>query len=215
MIHDLDDDILKYAEQHSTEEWEVLQRLRRSTWQHVLKPQMLSDSIQGRFLANVSRMLKPASILELGTYTGYSTICLAEGLESNGQIDTIEPNDELNAIQDEFWRSAGVSKRINRHNGEALNVLPLLSGPYDLVWIDADKARTEQYVELTLSRTRVGGWVLVDNVLWWGKVLDERKEKDSTAALLENFTARLAKDPSVRTSLLPLRDGVLMIEKLA
>jgi predicted O-methyltransferase YrrM len=215
MIHDLDDDILKYAEQHSTEEWEVLQRLRRSTWQHVLKPQMLSDSIQGRFLANVSRMLKPASILELGTYTGYSTICLAEGLESNGQIDTIEPNDELNAIQDEFWRSAGVSKRIIRHNGEALNVLPLLSGPYDLVWIDADKARTEQYVELTLSRTRIGGWVLVDNVLWWGKVLDERKEKDSTAALLENFTARLAKDPSVRTSLLPLRDGVLMIEKLA
>jgi predicted O-methyltransferase YrrM len=215
MIHDLDDDILKYAEQHSTEEWEVLQRLRRSTWQHVLKPQMLSDSIQGRFLANVSRMLKPASILELGTYTGYSTICLAEGLEPNGQIDTIEPNDELNAIQDEFWRSAGVSKRIIRHNGEALNVLPLLSGPYDLVWIDADKARTEQYVELTLSRTRIGGWVLVDNVLWWGKVLDERKEKDSTAALLENFTARLAKDPSVRTSLLPLRDGVLMIEKLA
>jgi predicted O-methyltransferase YrrM len=176
---------------------------------------MLSDSIQSRFLANVSRMLKPASILELGTYTGYSTICLAEGLESNGQIDTIEPNDELNAIQDEFWRSAGVSKRIIRHNGEALNVLPLLSGPYDLVWIDADKARTEQYVELTLSRTRIGGWVLVDNVLWWGKVLDERKEKDSTAALLENFTARLAKDPSVRTSLLPLRDGVLMIEKLA
>ena len=105
MIHDLDDDILNYAEKHSTEEWEVLQRLRRSTWQNVLKPQMLSDSIQGRFLANISRMLRPSKVLELGTYTGYSTLCLSQGLLSSGQIDTIEPNDELNAIQNEFWES--------------------------------------------------------------------------------------------------------------
>ncbi len=214
MIHDLNDDLLDYAELHSTGEWEVLKQLRRSTWQHVLTPQMLSDSIQGRFLANLSRMLKPVSILELGTYTGYSTICLAEGLQSGGQIDTIDPNDELNAIQDEFWRAAGLNGSINRHNAEALKVLPHLNGPYDLVWIDADKSRTEAYIEQTLPLVRTGGWILVDNVLWWGKVLDPQKEKDPIAVMLEKLTADLAKDPRVRTSLLPLRDGILMIEKL-
>lgn len=214
MIHDLNDDLLDYAELHSTAEWEVLKQLRRSTWQHVLTPQMLSDSIQGRFLANLSRMLKPLSVLELGTYTGYSTICLAEGLLAGGKIDTIDPNDELNAIQDEFWRAAGLNGSINRHNGEALNILPQLNGPYDLVWIDADKSRTEEYIEQTLLLVRTGGWILVDNVLWWGKVLDHQKQKDPIAAMLEKLTADLAKDPRVRTSLLPLRDGILMIEKL-
>ena len=159
MIHDLNDDVLAYAEAHSTEEWDVLKGLRRSTWQHVLTPQMLSDPIQGRFLANISRMLKPQSILELGTYTGYSTICLAAGLQTEGSIDTIEPNDELNDIQDEFWGAAGLLTAIRRHNGEALKVLPELSGPYDLVWIDADKARTEQYFEESLRRLRIGGWI--------------------------------------------------------
>ena len=214
MIHDLNDDVLAYAEAHSTEEWDVLKGLRRSTWQHVLTPQMLSDPIQGRFLANISRMLKPQSILELGTYTGYSTICLAAGLQTEGSIDTIEPNDELNDIQDEFWGAAGLLTAIRRHNGEALKVLPELSGPYDLVWIDADKARTEQYFEESLSRLRIGGWILVDNVLWWGKVLDDSKEQDPIAAILERLTTKLASDSRVRTTLLPLRDGILMIEKL-
>jgi caffeoyl-CoA O-methyltransferase len=215
MIHDLNDDVLAYAEAHSTEEWDVLKGLRRSTWQHVLTPQMLSDPIQGRFLANISRMLKPQSILELGTYTGYSTICLAAGLQTEGSIDTIEPNDELNDIQDEFWGAAGLLTAIRRHNGEALKVLPELSGPYDLVWIDADKARTEQYFEESLSRLRIGGWILVDNVLWWGKVLDDSKEQDPIAAILERLTTKLASDSRVRTTLLPLRDGILMIEKIS
>ncbi|MDE0978982.1 MAG: O-methyltransferase [Flavobacteriales bacterium] len=215
MIHDLNDDVLAYAEAHSTAEWAILKGLRRSTWQHVLTPQMLSDPIQGRFLANISRMLKPQSILELGTYTGYSTICLAAGLQPEGSIDTIEPNDELNGIQDEFWEAAGLLTAIRRHNGEALKVLPELSGPYDLVWIDADKARTEQYFEESLSRLRIGGWILVDNVLWWGKVLDDCKEQDPIAAILERLTTKLASDSRVRTTLLPLRDGILMIEKIS
>ena len=214
MIHDLNDDVLAYAEAHSTEEWDILKQLRRSTWQHVLTPQMLSDSIQGRFLANISRMIQPQSILELGTYTGYSTICLAAGLQAGGTIDTVEPNDELNGIQDEFWAAAGLQAAIRRHNGEALHVLPGLDGPYDLVWIDADKARTEQYIEEALKRVRIGGWILVDNVLWWGKVLDDRKEKDTIAAMLERLATALANDSRVRTTLLPLRDGILMIEKL-
>jgi caffeoyl-CoA O-methyltransferase len=214
MIHDLNDNVLAYAEEHSTEEPEVLRRLRRSTWQHVLTPQMLSDSIQGRFLANLSRMLKPLSVLEFGTYTGYSTICLAAGLQPEGCIDTIEPNDELNAIQNEYWAEAGLTNSICRHNGEALSILPKLTKSYDLVWIDADKARTEQYVEEALKRVRTGGWVLVDNVLWWGKVLDDRKTEDPIASMLESLATKLAHDPRVRTTLLPLRDGILMMEKL-
>tara|TARA_B110000285_G_C15087418_1_gene597011 strand:- start:775 stop:1257 length:483 start_codon:yes stop_codon:yes gene_type:complete len=159
-------------------------------------------------------MMTPLSILELGTYTGYSTLCLAAGLQPGGSIDTIEPNDELNRIQDEFWKASELASLIRRHNGEALEVLPKLSGPYDLVWIDADKARTEQYVEEALKRVRVGGWILVDNVLWWGKVLDKRKAEDPIAAMLESLTAKWARDSRMRTTLLPLRDGILMIEKL-
>ena len=121
----------------------------------------------------------------------------------------------MNGIQDEFWGAAGLLTTIRRHNGEALKILPELSGPYDLVWIDADKARTEQYFEEALHRLRIGGWILVDNVLWWGKVLDDCKEQDPIAAILERLTAKLANDSRVRTTLLPLRDGILMIEKIS
>ena len=215
MIHDLDDELLAYANSHSTMEPELLQALRKKTWQKVLTPQMLSDSTQGRFLTNMSRMIRPTSILELGTYTGYSTLCLAAGLQPQGKLDTIEPNDELNAIQDEFWKKAGLSDVIRRHNGEALQVLPNLPGPYDLIWIDADKARTEIYVEAAIQRTKIGGWILVDNVLWWGKVLPGQGGNDPIAKLLERLTTQLAEDDRVRTTLLPLRDGILMMEKVA
>ena len=131
----MDHELLAYAVSHSTEEDAVLAELRRKTWQTVLTPQMLSDPIQGKFLQNWSRMVRPQRVLELGTYTGYSTICLAAGLAPAGSIDTVEPNDELNAIQDEFWEKAGIAECIQRHNAEASTVLPELEGPYDLVWI--------------------------------------------------------------------------------
>ena len=212
--HQLDNELLAYAVSHSTEEDAVLAELRRKTWQTVLTPQMLSDPIQGKFLQNWSRMVRPQRVLELGTYTGYSTICLAAGLAPDSRIDTVEPNDELNAIQDEFWKKAGIHARVHRYNAEASAVLPQLEGPYDLVWIDADKPRTGDYVEQCLPLVRRGGWVLVDNVLWWGKVLPSRTDGDATSEHLESVCAEWAKRSGIRTTLLPIRDGILTIEKV-
>ena len=210
----MDDPLQLYAEANSSPESDVLKSLRMKTWQSVLTPQMLSDSIQGNFLASVSRMIQPNAILELGTYTGYSTICLASGLADNGTIDTVEPNDELNQIQDEHWGKAGIKSKVTRYNCEALEAMPNLTGPYDLVWIDADKMRTPEYVKLCLERTRKGGWILVDNVLWWGKVLPDYPAPDATAIALRKMTESLAQQKSIRTTLMPMRDGLLMIEKL-
>ncbi|MDB4694124.1 O-methyltransferase [Flavobacteriales bacterium] len=211
----MDDPLLQYAEANSTPETNVLKSLRIKTWQTVLSPQMLSDSVQGSFLANISRMIRPRHVLELGTYSGYSTICLSAGLQSEGTIDTIEPNDELHAIQEEHWKKAGIFNQVHRHTCEALLALPNLNGPYDLVWIDADKLRTPAYVQLCLNRTRIGGWILVDNVLWWGKVLPDHPAPDETALALRKMTEDLASRKSIRTTLLPMRDGLLMIEKLS
>ena len=213
--HDMDDPILRYAEDHSTAESNALKSLRIKTWHTVLSPQMLSDPLQGNFLSSMSRMIQPRAVLELGTYTGYSTICLAAGLSADGSIDTVEPNDELNSIQDEHWEMAGVKSRINRINSEAMTALPALPGPYDLIWIDADKIRTPEYVHLCLERTRIGGWVLVDNVLWWGKVLPGHPDPDPTAIALREMTRNLSTQKSVRTTLMPMRDGLLMIEKIS
>lgn len=160
-------------------------------------------------------MLRPRRVLELGTYTGYATICLSAGMPDDGEIVTIEPNDELNAIQDEFWQKAGIRERVSRYNQEANAILPSLNGPFDLVWIDADKPRTPSYVEECLKLVRDGGWILVDNVLWWGKVLPSAQNQDDTARILHAMNRDLAKRLDLRTSLIPVRDGILMIEKLA
>jgi len=213
--HQLDDELLTYALNYSSPEDDVLSALRTRTWQKVLTPQMLSDPIQGKLLQNWSRMLRPRRILELGTYTGYATICLASGMADDGEIVTIEPNDELNALQDEFWQKAGIRERVTRFNQEAGEVLPRLEGSFDLVWIDADKPRTPAYVEQCLALVRDGGWILVDNVLWWGKVLPSALSQDETAKILHAMNSELAKRQDLRTSLIPVRDGILMIEKLA
>lgn len=212
-MHDLIDPINRYAERHSSPEPEALAALRRDTWQHVLRPQMLSDPIQGRLLSFISQWIRPQRVLELGTYTGYATLCLAEGLAPEGQIDTIEPNDELNAIQDRHWTAAGVRGRIRRFNAEAHTVLPGLAGGYDLVWIDADKARTEEYLNACIPLTKSGGTLLIDNVLWWGKVLEGHGSSDPDARRLHALNERLRQDDRVENLILPIRDGIHILRK--
>ncbi len=211
--HDLTDPILRYAERHSTPEPEALAALRKDTWQHVLRPQMLSDPMQGRLLAMISRWMQPQRILELGTYTGYATMCLAEGLVPSGQIHTVEPNDELNAIQDRHWIAAGIRPQIHRYNAEAHDVLPRLAGGFDLVWIDADKARTADYVNACIPLTRTGGTLLIDNVLWWGKVMDGEESTDPDARRLHQLNEQLRDDPRVENIILPIRDGIHVLRK--
>jgi caffeoyl-CoA O-methyltransferase len=203
-----------YAEAHSGPEPALLAELRRATWLEVIRPQMLSDPLQGRVLSVISRMVRPRRILELGTYTGYATLCLAEGLEQGGRIDTVESNDELNAIQDQFWKRSPWAEQILRHNGEAHEVMKKLNGPYDLVWIDADKKRTATYIEEALKLTRIGGWILVDNVLWWGKVLDGEASSDADARRLHAINAALYKDERVEGVVLPIRDGIHVIQRV-
>ncbi len=174
---------------------------------------MLTDPYQGRLLALVSQLVRPHRVLELGTFTGYATLCLAEGLAPGGWIDTVEPNDELNDLQDAFWTEAGVRDRIVRHNAEAHEVLEEIEGVFDLAWIDADKARTGEYVEAVLDRTRPGGILLVDNVMWWGKVLEGASAKDPDARRMHALNGAWREDVRVENLLLPLRDGIHVLRK--
>lgn len=203
-----DDPFYAYAEHHSAEEPELLQRLRRRTWQTQTHAHMLSDPLQGRLLAMFSKLIRPNLVLELGTFTGYSTLCLAEGLAPGGHIHTVDPDEELHALQDAFWSEAGFTSQITRHTAEASDVLNNLDGPFDLVWIDADKRRTAAYTEWAIGHTRPGGLILIDNVMWWGKVLEGAHSKDPDARLLHGLNEGLGKDPRVDNLILPMRDGV-------
>jgi caffeoyl-CoA O-methyltransferase len=203
-----EDPIADYAEEHSNPEPELLARLRRRTWQTQTHAHMLSDPLQGRLLAMFSKLIRPNLVLELGTFTGYSTLCLAEGLAPGGHIHTVDPDEELHTLQDDFWSEAGLTSQITRHTAEASVVLKNLDGLFDLVWIDADKQRTAEYTEWAVAHTRQGGLILIDNVLWWGKVLEGSNSSDPDARLLHGLNEKLAKDPRVENLILPLRDGI-------
>jgi predicted O-methyltransferase YrrM len=204
-------DIEQYASDHSDPEPELLYRLHRETWQKVIMPRMLSGHFQGRFLSLVSRLKSPQRILEIGAYTGYSAICLCEGLQPGGRLDTIEVNPELAYLQDKYWSEAGLSDRIHRYIGKALDVLPTLDGPYDLVFIDADKENYPAYYELALERTRKGGLLLIDNVLWSGKVTTAAAPNDRETRILQELNDFIATDQRVSKVLLPIRDGVFAL----
>ncbi len=203
-----EDPLYDYAEQHSDAEPELLARLRRRTWQTQTHAHMLSDPLQGRLLALLAKLVRPERVLELGTFTGYSTLCLAEGLAPGGVIHTVDPDEELHTLQDAFWAEAGLTDQIIRHTAEASATLPSLPVPFDLVWIDADKRRTAEYVAWAIAHTRPGGLILVDNVLWWGKVLEGPESADADARSLHALNADLHADPRVENLILPLRDGI-------
>jgi predicted O-methyltransferase YrrM len=205
--------IQAYSEAHTTPESEVLQKLHRDTHTKVLMPRMLSGHLQGRLLSQFSHMLRPKSILEIGTYTGYSAICLAEGLADGGKLITIDKNEELEAMMRKAWHAAGLSDVIELHLGDARAILPGIPGPFDLVFIDADKKNYLLYYQEILPKVRPGGIILADNVLWSGKVANPESKDVDTLALRE-FNAFVANDPRVETLLLPIRDGIMMARKL-
>lgn len=205
--------IESYALAHSDEEPELLQRLHRETWQKVVMPRMLSGHFQGRLLGLFSKLIQPESILEVGAYTGYSTICLCEGLRPTGRMHTIELNDELNSLQDKYWCEAGLIDRIKRYNGKALDLLPEIDGPFDLVFIDADKTNYAAYYELALPKLRAGGLMLIDNVLWSGKVVESIDKPDADTEALQQLNALIKNDDRVGKLLLPFRDGITAVMK--
>jgi len=204
--------LLQYSEEHTTLESDLLKKINRDTHSEVTKPRMLSGHLQGRVLAMISRMINPAMILEIGTYTGYSAICLAEGLSSNGKLITLDINEELEDRVRTYFKEAGLETVIDLQVGNALQIIPTLTSIFDLVFIDADKENYSNYFDLIFDKVAVGGFILADNVLWSGKVLDTKPDKD-TRAILE-FNRKIQNDERVENILLPVRDGVMLIRKV-
>lgn len=202
-----------YVVKHSQEEPELLHQLTRETYQKILQPIMLSGSYQGRVLSMISKLINPKSILELGTFTGYSTMCLAEGLQADGEIHTIDINKELVDFQRKYFDKSDYGHQIHQHLGNALDVIPKIDKTFDLIFIDADKPNYINYFHLIIDKLNSGGIILSDNVLWHGKVIETLDPKDnSTKAVLE-YNKLLKEDPRIETVMLPIRDGLTISRK--
>lgn len=203
----------RYLEKHSSPEDEVLLELTRHTYLKEVHPNMLSGKVLGRFLQLFSKLLSPDRILEIGTYTGYSAICLARGLKPGGKLITLEVNEELRASTLSFFKKAGVDQQIQLINGNALEVIPTLEETFDLVFIDANKEDYPAYYKAAMEKLAPGGYILADNVLWSGKVLDENIS-DATTRAIHEFNQMISDDVRVENLLLPIRDGLMVIQKL-
>ncbi len=204
-------EIEKYIEAHTTDESEVLQQLNRKTQTDVLMPQMLSGKVQGQFLKFISQMLQPERVLEIGTFTGYAAICLAEGLTENGKLFTIDINEELEAIVKTHVEKAGLQNKIIQIIGNAAQEIQQLDETFDLVFIDADKQNYGLYFDLVIDKVRTGGIILADNVLWSGKIINEQKDKDTQK--LAEFNDKVQQDNRVENVIVSIRDGIMMIRK--
>jgi len=204
--------IAQYAEAHTTPDTPVLANLDRQTHLKTLKPRMLSGHLQGRFLSMVSHMARPKAILEIGTFTGYSALCLAEGLAPGGMLHTIEADEELEPIIRDHIQASGFQDRICLHIGNALRIIPLLEGPFDIVFIDAAKREYPAYYDAIFPKVRPGGFIIADNILWSGKVTLPKFDTDT--AIIDAFNKQIHNDPRVENILLPLRDGIMVARKL-
>lgn len=204
----LPDNIDQYAAAHSQNEPELLRDLYKETWQKALVPRMISGHFQGRVLSMISKLVRPSSILEIGTYTGYSALCLAEGLQKNGVLRTIDHNEELYGLQKKYFDRSPFRDQIKQYTGEALLILPKIEGPFDLVFIDADKSNYAHYFYDVIEKMKPGGVILSDNVLWSGKVAETPDPKDEDTIALIAYNKLLNEDPRVESVLLPIRDGL-------
>jgi caffeoyl-CoA O-methyltransferase len=210
----LSPELQQYITQHTSPESPLLYQLNRETHTKVMKPRMLSGQVQGRFLAMISQMIRPKQVLEIGTYTGYSAICLAEGLAPGGLVHTIDVNEELEDMVRGYLSRAGLAEKVRYYIGPALQLIPTLDYAFDLVFIDADKINNARYYEMVFDKVVPGGFILVDNVLWSGKVTQQTNKKvDADTQSILDFNAKVQADDRVENLLLPLRDGLLMIRK--
>ncbi|GAB3750715.1 O-methyltransferase [Spirosoma pomorum] len=202
-----------YSEAHTSPESDLLRQLDRDTRAHIMAPRMLSGHLQGRFLSMISWMIRPRRILELGTYTGYSALCLAEGLADDGRLITIDQNEELEEFARSYWAKSPLNDRIDLRIGQAADIIPTLPDTFDLVFIDADKRNNKVYYDLVFEKLRPGGFLLIDNVLWSGKVIDTVKPNDLDTISVVEFNDFIQQDPRVDNVLLPVRDGITIVRK--
>lgn len=207
-MHFLPENIDEYAVNHSQPEPPLLQKLTQETWRKVLAPRMSSGHYQGRFLSMISKLIAPTNILEIGTYTGYSALCLAEGMKANGELHTIDINEELVDLQRRYFDASEYVERIIQHTGNALDIIPTLTLDFDLVFIDADKHNYTNYLSLLLPNLKSGAVILSDNVLWSGKVVKPVKEDDTDTKAILAYNKQLNEDLRLETVLLPIRDGL-------
>ncbi|WP_281226754.1 O-methyltransferase [Flavobacterium aquiphilum] len=207
-MHFISQELEDYIEQHSEKEPELLAALNKETYQKILLPRMLSGHFQGRVLSMLSKLIRPVNILEIGTYTGYSALCLCEGMQENGQLHTIDIKEELVDFQRKHFDKSPWGNQIVQHLGEAVAIIPTLELKFDLVFIDADKENYLNYFEIILPKMNKGGIILSDNVLWSGKVLEPIHPNDISTKVLVEYNQLLKEDPRVETVLLPIRDGL-------
>jgi len=206
----LPEEIDRYAVAHTASEPELLQELSKETWQKVLAPRMLSGHYQGRVLSMISKLIAPKNILEIGTYTGYSALCLCEGIAANGQLHTIDINEELYDLQRKYFDKSEYGAQIIQHVGNALEIIPKLDLEFDVVFIDADKLNYPAYLDILLPKLRSGAVILSDNVLWSGKVVEPLNDGDLDTEAIVAYNKRLNEDPRLETVLLPIRDGLTL-----
>ena len=209
-MHFLSPQLEEYIREHSQDEPKILEDLTRETHLKVVRPRMLTGHFQGRVLSMLAKIINPRHILEIGTYTGYSALCLAEGLHKDGKLHTIDINDELSALQRKYFDRSGFGSQIIQHIGNALDVIPKIDLVFDLVFIDAEKTEYSKYLDLVLQKTQSGSIILSDNVLWSGKVVAQLDPKDTATRAVLDYNRKIKEDPRLETVLLPIRDGLTL-----
>ncbi|MEE3038057.1 MAG: O-methyltransferase [Bacteroidota bacterium] len=204
----------EYICQHSQKESPLLRELNRETWAKVLMPRMLSGHLQGRALSMLSKMISPKYVLEIGTFTGYSAICLCEGIKHGGKLITIDINEELENMANSYFKKAGVKDKIQHHIGNAIDIIPKLGYDFDLVFIDADKENYSEYFDLVIDKMPIGGFIVADNVLWSGKVIKDNDSKDQETIAIKEFNHKVQNEERVENVLFPIRDGLMICRKV-
>ena len=213
MINFIDDNILNYSISKSEKESKLLNDLYRETYLKVLNPRMISGHYQGRILSLISKIISPKKILEIGTYTGYSAICLCEGMEKDGILHTIDNNKELVEIQNKYFKKANLKDKIVQHSGDAKNIIPSIDEEFDIVFIDADKESYPKYYDLIINKVKSGGIIIADNILWSGKILEKVEKDDQATKSIIEFNNKIMEDDRVKNIILPIRDGLNIVRK--